>query len=221
MTLRMKTLLTISAALAGLIAILFIVSQGIISHQITEAEEEGIRQDVTRVTGVLSSFLDGMVATNSDWSSWDDTYQFIEDKDQAYITANINSNTFNTLDLNLMVFVHESGEIVESRAFDLENEIEVPLPEDLLQHLNSDSPLVHHPSPGSTVKGILLLHQGPMLVVSRPILDSMGEGPVRGSFIIGRQLDENVLLQIETITRSGLEISRLDSTGMPADFIDA
>ena len=40
------------------------------------------------------------------------------------------------------------------------------------------------------ITGILLTEHGPMLLASFPILQSTREGPIRGTFFMGRMLDQ-------------------------------
>src|SRR5690606_38830367 len=123
-----------------------------------------------------------------DWASWDDTYTFVADRNQAYIDSNLTDQLFMDAQLNLIVFVNPSGEIVFGKAYDTENEAVVPVPEAFQDHLTSDG-LLNHPQLTSHVKGILTLPTGYLLVASRPITTSLKEGPVRGAIIMGRYLD--------------------------------
>src|SRR5690606_4385746 len=83
-----------------------------------------------------------------------------------------------------------SGAIVASKAYDLHEEAAMDLPPGLDEHLGSGGPLTLHDSPESVCRGILMLPDGPVLVASRPIVTSNAEGPVRGSLIFGRLLDQ-------------------------------
>jgi sensor domain CHASE-containing protein len=69
--------------------------------QNTERVQEAILTEQT--------YLDSKI---QDWSSWDDTYNFIEDRDQQYIISNIQNMTFIGLKINTIILVNETGSVV-------------------------------------------------------------------------------------------------------------
>jgi sensor domain CHASE-containing protein len=169
MTLRRKTLLIIGATFYGVIVLLFFLSRNILLESYVQLEEQNTRQNVERGLGALSSELDHLGTTTSDWAAWDDTYAFIEDADAEYIASNLGDGTFVELGLNLMMFIDTSGQTVFGKAFDLVEEAEMPVPQSLKGHLAPGEVLITHADIDSALSGILLLVEGPMLVASRPI----------------------------------------------------
>jgi sensor domain CHASE-containing protein len=141
------------------------------------------------VLHALSRELSGLESITGDWASWDDTYTFIEDANTEYVQSNLIDGTFIELKLNLMMFIYSSGRNVFTKAFDLQNEEEIAIPSGLQEHLSSDSPLVAHPDTESSTTGIVLLSEGPMLVSFQPVLTSEDAGPIRGTLIMARYLD--------------------------------
>ncbi|MEM2997179.1 MAG: CHASE4 domain-containing protein, partial [Candidatus Bathyarchaeia archaeon] len=105
-----------------------------------------------------------MDATNEDWASWDDTYNFIEDKNRDYIDSNLVDSTFINLRLNVILYYDSDGKLVFGKAYDYENRKEVSLPRSLLEHLAPNSLLLSHGEPGSEVKGLIILPEAPLLI---------------------------------------------------------
>ena len=153
-----------------------------------------------------------------DWAVWDDTYAFIENANQEYIKSNLVDGTFTTLNLNLMLFINTSGQMVYSKAFNLNNKEEVAVPQELLAYLTPGSYLVKRSDPQSVVSGIILLPENPMLIVSYPILTSEGEGPINGTLIVGRYLDADKINRLAEQTRLSLNIEHYDRSPLPVDF---
>ncbi len=116
-----------------------------------------------------------------------------------------------------MLFVHSSGRIVFGKAFDLDNEKEIPVSPSLLGSLSNDGFLVGNSGKESVTSGIILLDEGPMLIASQPILMSNGEGPARGTLIFGRYLNSTEVNRLAQVTLSALTIHRTDGA-MPPDF---
>ncbi len=218
MNLRKKTLIIVSITLVGLVTILYATSQFIIMGSFMELEEQDTRQNVKRVLNALSDDLDSMDCLTYDWAAWDDTYTFIEDKNPEYIESNLVDSTFSTVEVNLMLFVHASGEVILAKNVDLEEEVEVPFPDGLLQHLSANHFLIDHRDVDSSIAGVLLLPEGPLLIASRPILTSDDEGPIRGTLIMGRFLDAEKIEQFAEMTDLSITVYQVENRPLWLEF---
>ncbi len=220
MTLRTKALLIIGVTLICVVGALYVTSRFTLMRGLTGIEEHETQKYVERVLAVLSQEVFDLESNTVDWSSWDDTYIFIEDANSEYIESNLVDEAFISLRLNLMLFIHSSGRIVFGKAFDLDNQEEIPIPPGLLGHLSSNGLLVGHSGTGGIVSGIILLDEGPMLIVPQPILTSGDEGPARGTLIFGRYLNSAELDRLAQVTLSQLTMHRIDGV-VPPDFQEA
>ena len=221
MSLRRKTLIIILTTLVALIVILFVVSQTIFLRSATRLEEQDTRQNIERALNALSREIYHMESQVGDWAPWDDTYAFIDDASESYIQSNLIDTTFVNLGLNLMLFIDSSGQIVFGKAFDLQNEEEVLVPESVKEHLSADDLLTQHEDIESTVSGIILLPEGPMLIASHPILTSEHEGPIKGTLIMGEYLDYAKVAGLAEITGLSLSLERLDAPQTNPEFKQA
>ncbi len=217
MKLRKRTLIAIGVTFACLVLMLYLVSRVILLGSFAELEEQYARRDVERVLSALSDELAALDTMVFDWAAWDDTYTFIEDANEEYIVSNLVDETFTSPRLNLMLFINSSGQIVFGKGFDLDNEEEISVPQSLQEHLTDDA-LLRHPDTESSIAGIVLLPEGPLLVASRPILTSEEEGPLRGTMIMGRYLDSAEVERLAEITHVSLSVRRSDDEQMPPDF---
>ncbi|MBI3930866.1 MAG: HAMP domain-containing protein [Chloroflexi bacterium] len=218
MTLRRKTLMTVGIVFVSLVIILYFISQTILMRRFSQLDEQRTRQNVEQVLNTLSGDLLALKAITADWANWDDTYTFVEDVNQDYIEKNLVTGTFTELRLNFMLFIHTSGQVVYSQAFDLDNGKETALPQSLLNYLTPGSLLVSYADPASAISGIILLPENPVLIVSHPILTSEEQGPIRGTLIMGRYLDAGEIERLAEQTRLSLTIHRFDRSPLPDDF---
>jgi len=218
MTIRKQTVFQIAITFTILIAIIFVISRFILLENLEELEKENTQQNVERVLSALSYTLSDLESGTNDWASWDDTYAFINDVDDEYIESNLIDETFIGLRLNLMLFVNSSGQIVFGKAFDLYNEEETPIPPDLQLHLADGSPLLIHPGSEGGISGILLLPEShPLLIVSRPILTSKDEGPVRGTLIFARYFERGEIERLSELMSLTFASYRTDDMELPDD----
>ncbi|HKZ85423.1 MAG TPA: CHASE4 domain-containing protein [Anaerolineae bacterium] len=218
MTLRLKTLLLVGAALVGLIVAAYLTVSLVLQAGFADVEAENTRQNVRRALEGLSEKIAGLDKSARDYAGWDDTYAFIEDRNQDYVDTNLGDETFANNELSLMMFVNLGGEVVFAKAYDLHGEVEVPIPAGLLDQLPALGRLMRHESVDSGLAGVLLLSDGPLLVASRPVLTSEYEGPIHGALIMGRYLDTALVQELAAITRLDLTLARLDDPQLPSDI---
>ncbi len=210
MTLRKKTLSTIVLTLCGLLIVLVMISKHLILGGFADIEAQSTRANMDRVLKSLAETLDELNAKAADWAIWDDTYQFVQDGNEQYVKSNLSDATFTSFRLNSMLFINTSGKVVCSRGFDLYESKVVPVSGGLVKHLSPDSPLLKHKDVESSNRGILMLPEGPMLVVSRPIVTSEGKGPIRGSIVFARLLDDREIKRLEHLTSLPIKVNTLD-----------
>lgn len=221
MGLRKRTLTII-----GILAIIMIVTVYFFSHSLllnsfAKLEETNVQQNVGRFQSALSNDVSDLHSKSGDWAAWDDTYAFIVAPNANYINSNIVDTTFTTLKINILLFVNLSGQIVCGMAYDLHNVTEVPVPESIEQELSSHDVLWRNLTTNSSTSGIILLPENPLLICSRPILTSQGEGPVHGALIMARYLDSEEIGQLAQMTDLSIVLQRYYDSPVPPDFQSA
>ncbi len=218
MTLRRKILLIIGVTLVALIVGLYKVSSSILLKDFTRLEQRDVTCDVKRLQSAVANEVAGLSDETAEWAAWDDTYQFIQDHNRNYIRSNLGETMLANIRLNFVAFVNREGQVVWSKGFDPHSQKAVPMPDSFLRLVSGKSPLLDHPNTGSVHAGVLLLPEGATLVVSRPIITSQRSGPIRGTLILGRFLDTDVVKRIADAARLKPLVYRIDDPGLPADF---
>jgi PAS domain S-box-containing protein len=214
---RRKTLLILCLIIAILMTVLYEVSQQIMLDSITLYENKEAESNSQRFVTNLNIELQGINSTDVDWASWDDTYQFIENNNTAYIDSNLQDATLISLKLNLMLFINQSRQLVFGKAFDIENRTAINLQEAQISQISNNDFLYTNDADQSE-GGLILFGETPMLVISRPILTSEGEGPVRGALVMGRFIDKSESDTIAQAVGLPLETFAIGASQMPADF---
>ncbi|MBN3907922.1 MAG: SpoIIE family protein phosphatase [Nostoc sp. NMS1] len=219
MKLQQKTLLIINATLLGLIGLFYTASSAIFMNSIQQAEKHEAQQTVKGVLSLLRQTQENFRDRYIDWSAWDDTYNFVENRNNNYSQANLVPETLRALQVNLIVYINTSNRIVYGTGFDLNNQTYKPIPALLSDRLSSPNDLLlQRPNLTTKQTGILLLPESPIWITSQPILRSTGKGPIRGSLILGRNLDAKAVEQLSRIARLPIKIHRLDKRQQAAKF---
>ncbi|QGY40538.1 HAMP domain-containing protein [Pseudodesulfovibrio cashew] len=183
-TLSAILLLSIVAMAAEYLATNFAVKSGFdeLERELVIADAHRAHNDLLKEQAILDAFV-------WDWASWDDTYAFIEDHNQEYVDSNLPEDTFTDQHLNLILIANARGEVIYGRALDGEGNDMADLLADFQNTvMGKDIP----PLPDSEGKGgLITLVRGPLLFAARPILTSNGEGPSRGTLVMGRLLTDS------------------------------
>jgi sensor domain CHASE-containing protein len=156
-------------------------------------------------------------STVADWAQWDDTYNFIGSGDTAYIDTNLPDSELADLDVELMLFNNNSGQIVYGKMVDHDSGAEMPIPTSLYSELQVGSHLLSHKDPTDKMTGILSLPEGPMMISSQAIVTSLGEGPIRGTLIMGRRLNENEIAELSNMTQLSISTFQYNAGVSPDD----
>jgi C4-dicarboxylate-specific signal transduction histidine kinase len=189
------------------------------THSLQRSEEQNTSQMVERTISAFDDYLRRLDALNRDWAAWDDTYNFVKSpsENEDYLEVNFIDATFANAELNFILIIDNSGRLVHGEAFDLNIEKEVPIPESLQEHI-PDEALLHHEGVEDSVIGIILLPEGPLLVSSRPVVTSEGEGPIEGTIIMAQFMDSSVVGALSNTIHSPLVLVTVNDTNMPSDL---
>lgn len=217
MTLRIKTLLLIGVLITLMLVSMNLIASFTFLQPLDEQEVQIARQEVAQILAMYDNELQALDRFTKDYGLWDDTYQFIQTGDPAYIQSNLGDTTFDIGRLNLIVFINSNGEVVCDKAFDLENEVEIPVPSELITYLQPGSPLLRTNSLESYT-GLIFLPSGPLLVAASPILTSNGEGPSQGTILMGRPLNLAQLAQLGGLSPQALTGESPTNPELSPDF---
>ena len=227
MTLRIKTLGIVTFTLVGLILVLIISNRQIVLGSFSDLEEEDIRRNVQRVEEALNTELEEIDISASDYALDDISPEKLVGllNDQAFAETLAGKNKLADLiaglNLNTFLVADADGRILWGRGYDEASQDLVPVPKGLLPHLAPGNPLFRHPNSETTLTGLVIIPEGPLLVASEHILSTRSEDAILGTVIMGRFLDDQEVHQLSELTRLSLTVRRLDGGEMPADFQDA
>jgi PAS domain S-box-containing protein len=177
----------------------FIILPGFFSLEHDEAVK-----DTDRVINAINNEINHLNDLCGDWSAWDDTYDFVRSGAGAYIESNLVLSTFTDNHLNLIYICNSTGQVVWGKIYDIDAEKEVDLSLFHKDIFPSNHPLLTGRSGQAekqVIKGILLTEAGPILVSATPILKSNNDGPPRGTLIMGRFFNAELIAKIAEQTQ--------------------
>lgn len=201
-----KMLLLFSIIMLIIIASIFLINNFVILESYKRLEQHYIYHNIQNVENMIKIKKESLDNLCLDWASWDDSYEFMETKNNEYIESNFADpfDTLETIQVNMIVYIDTEKEIIYSKYYDFETMKEKQLPEELLELMSSDSPCIES-------KGFLHTSQGFLMLSCHEILTSLKEGPSRGKLVMG-YVFSNGIAEVQTAHAPEIELIYLDES---------
>ncbi len=216
--------LTIIVALVFLLSAFanWLIQQVFVMPSFICLEKKTANDNAKRAAGAIDHELDQIAPSVSDWAYWTDTYKYVKGQKPEFAEENLNAgSTLQALKVNFLGIFDLSGKALWSKAIELETEAIVDLGQLTEKQISTNHPLLQHTNLKSEVKGIISTIHSPMLVVAKPILTNDRKGPVVGTVIMGRFLNDKAVHNISELIKLPITIKMLprqrSHSGLP-DF---
>lgn len=203
-----------------LIGLIFFLCYGIIDYCILRTiifqsfvslEQKEAEQNIDRCVFAIHREIYHLDKICLDWSSWDDTYEFVSKPSADYIKSNLVVEQFNPELFSLIYIINSNGDVVWGGTRDYTTKKAIQLHTFSKKKFDVSDPLIaidfqNKPLNEAKSTGIMITEKGPLLICSRPILTSNNEGPVAGTIVMGRFLTDAVIASLIEQTRVPFEI---------------
>jgi sensor domain CHASE-containing protein len=191
-----KVVMVLCAVFAAYGYIDYTIQRRVIVPSFESLEAEAAITDMERVTRALDHELTQLMTFSADWGNWIDTYNFMADRNRAFIDTNMNPSFLTSSGIELVAFLDREGRFAWRQGYDTATH--APLRYAFLDadRLEPSHPFLLSIAQGARNQGIVLTEHGPMLLTLAPILDGNGNGPQRGAVLMGRLLVGNRLAQL-------------------------
>jgi PAS domain S-box-containing protein len=211
--LRTKTIVVFSATLVAMIVSLYAIGRVFVIDGFAAAERRRTQENTLRALGAIEAEQEAIASKLSDWSTWDDSYQFIQDRNAEFIASNLQYQSIANLGLRFMTYVDAEGRVAWSGMKDDDQKVVVPIPdvESVLGQLGPDFLL--HAETESVKTGWASLPIGNFLLASRPIVTSEGGGPIKGTLIFAKSVDAALIEVWSRRLRMGVSFEHASSAG--------
>lgn len=210
MRLRNKVLIIILALWATMFTLAYIGSQRILQKSYLQLEQQQANENIHRVYQAIEQMIQSVNTMVINWSVWDDTYQFVIDKNKAYIDSNLPATSFASANLDIMLFFNAEGKMVFSEAVNTDRTEVVPLPAKIEDYLDPKGRLVYQPNVDSNINGFISIPAGILLVAANAIVTSENKGPVHGTLVMGRYFTNEALKTVSDITKLNVMMYRMN-----------
>jgi PAS domain S-box-containing protein len=160
----------------------------VLGKEFNQLEQAAIQRDAQRVVDGVQSELRVLGELCKDWAVWDDAHAFVSDRNPTFEKANLGwDSLLASTQIQLIYFLDTRGRIIWGGYHPRDATQAEPLPAFTHERIG-ELPLLQT-SPKEPHSGLLLTPDGPLLLVSQPILHSNSQGPIAGTLLMGRLLD--------------------------------
>jgi signal transduction histidine kinase/ActR/RegA family two-component response regulator len=224
MSLNLKIILVLSALLVAIVVIVVGLQRLVILPSFTDLESHAAEADVDRCVNAIERELARIDLTCHDWAAWDDMYEAALGPSEEFVATSMQTSTFAIQGVEIGQIVAPDGRVVWQIGVDLESgrviaidglpTVRYPPDHALISHGSSVRPMSER-----TVRGVVMVGRRPLLVVSRPIVTTEHQGPIRGSLIFGHFLSAEDLARFREQVR--VEVSVEPVVELPPPLLRA
>jgi diguanylate cyclase (GGDEF)-like protein/PAS domain S-box-containing protein len=209
MKLRKSIYLIILVGFGLSLAFLILSTRGVTYRKFNEIEEQLIASNVRRSINAIHGINDSLGQIVADWAYWDDTYTFLQDRNQDFIDENLAASTFQAQQNHLIVFFNSARDLVWGSSLFPGAEQLSPVPDGTVESLRGllgDS-LINTRQEG--FEGVVDL-QGRIFILScKAVLTTNRTGPSTGWIVMGKQFGPDMLHELELRTELDLDYVNL------------
>jgi signal transduction histidine kinase/CheY-like chemotaxis protein len=208
-TLRLRIILIFTLAVVGLVAGLSFAVDRVLRDGFGNLERQEAAHRAGQVMRALAQEVETLDSTASDYSYWDDTYDYIQTRSKAYETESLPDDERSRIDA--LAIVSLDGEFVFAYGYDRVTHQRTPLPASLAAAIRERPSLVRYAKSTDHLAGILVAGGATWLVASRPITRTHVTDPSRGAFIMFRRLDSAEVARLARTTALDVRLEPIHS----------
>ncbi|KAF5078765.1 PAS domain S-box protein [Methanospirillum sp. J.3.6.1-F.2.7.3] len=219
MDLRTKAFLIIGLTLICGILLIMLFSFSLLNESYTRFEEDDVTQKVIQAQKVLEYEKAQILSLTGDWSRWDESYNFVLDRNEDYIIRNLNYASVENLGIDFALFLKDNSSVKYGTQVNKTTESMEQLSNETIAQIlgipgffSFDSILDGH-------SGMIIFPKGPALVTSEPIITSTYQGPAAGILVFGMYLYEEKIQQLSEISDLSIQVTPVSSQNIePSDY---
>jgi signal transduction histidine kinase len=227
---NLRVLFILGITVLILILVLNIIAQMFIISSSDLIEEQQSKANILLVMDQIRYDADLLGTKSRDWAVWDDTYQYMTNRNEDYYNAVILPvTTYESLQISGLLFYDTSGNLVASQGYSPDRKIRVNLSESTITYFSKNKNLLSGSRGGKKKAGVVSLPDGPFLVGMHTILPTSGSGPGHGTLVMLQPLDKTRIASLQNrfhlpvafydlhnpVVRDDPVVSQLSGTGAP------
>lgn len=206
MKLRNKVLIGIGLAWMGFLILTYTGSQLFLIRSFLELENDRANRDLARANQALDQIDYSLYTYSSDWSHWNDLYDYMQGKNPSFVPNNLNMTAFTNSTINMISYWDQNGKLLIGTAVDTDKAKYVGYPVGLEKYIYPGSLLLDRKDINKDIRGFVLTDSGIMMIAANAVTDGDKLQPPLGASIFGRLLSPKIMQKIQDTTKLNLQL---------------
>ena len=199
--LRFKVISIVAGSFIVLFLTQFAVVRTILLRDFTKLEENRALVNADRLQNAFSTEISRLSDAARDYSTWDETYQFVTGNNPEYFKAQLYDSAFASIKVNLAAVANRQ-KVLALKGRDFYRQQNLQAPEEFQRFIALQAK-------GKGLKygkeGFLQTSAGPLLVTSQPVLRSNKTGSGIAVLGMGRFIDPQMLEKLSAATQLSVQ----------------
>lgn len=206
MKLRNKVLVGITLVWLVFLMITYAGSRFFLMNSFLELEHDRANRDLGRIEQAVDQINHTLFTFTSDWSHWNDLYDFMQGKNPSFVPNNLNMTAFMNSTINFISYWDLKGNLIVGSAVNTDKGELIAFPKGLEKYLYPGSLLLDRRDVKNDIKGFVSLPEGIMMVAAVAVTDGDIIQPPLGAMVTGRLISDKILQKIKDTTKLNVSL---------------
>jgi signal transduction histidine kinase len=169
---------------------IYLFSQFVISEKVSEIEKDQLVNLSERSQLILYKQVSTLSATSYDYAVWDDTYNFVNQTNQDYISNNYESDSFQYTNIDLIIILDKNKNVLYDHISEKITQSDINYVLNDIKNINISDPL----------DGFYLMQDDRSFMIAlQPITNSTNTQPSNGTLIMATYISEEIQEEINEL----------------------
>ncbi|GFP74105.1 HD domain-containing phosphohydrolase [Clostridium fungisolvens] len=210
MSVKLKTLFISTVSFLLFLTITICLSYLIFFRFIANIENTGVNNSFRTFDSILDREEQAIKRTSLDWAHWDDTYNFMTDKNEEYIKSNLVNQSLQQLNLGFIILLDKNNKIF----YEIDGDIKDRERNILIDKItNIRYRKFFNPDRIDAETGTIYAYDRLFIVSEAPITTSDEKARSNGTLIMGRYVDKDLMSYIDKTCKANISFKGLPGNG--------
>lgn len=196
MKIKNKIALFVIPAILIFILLINLLYGVFIRNFILQQEDSQLASTKSSIASYINEKKNKYIGAANDWGHWDDTYYFLQGKNDNYIRDNLMPSTFENLDISFVIYTDNKDFILYQRFYDFSENKITAFPENFFDSFDDILSFSHL---SENTFGIFQISDLYYFIVTTDVTNSLETKSKNGKMYMGRQIDAEMISTLESI----------------------
>jgi len=182
--------------------------------------EEG-QQNILNMQRVKAAFDNNFVLLNylaQEWSNLPELKSFINEESDDFLQRHVQPDVLEKMNLDAFLVIDKNGDIFDGGIYDFEKESFVDFSGKDAADITSVFQAEENSIQSTTLQGVMVVEEKPLLLVSNPIYSNDNESSLAGQVILGHFFNETDMQSLARQVKFPIEVGLFAEGDLPGDM---